>query len=248
MESKVTKKQTKTAAAAPAPVAASAAPAPTPAKKTAAAKTESAPAPVAAAAPAPVEAPAAPAAKKTTKKSAAAAPSETASVATTAAPSVAPTATEGTTVTDVDVHERLETLANDMIKMAKQFLEASRQARKEHARVVKKAEQGGKRRHRKSADGETSHSNSVFLQPCKVSPALATFCGVAADSMISRTEATRAIAAYIKKHNLQNPDNRREIRADATLTKLFTLGAEDKLNYFNLQRYIKPHFIKEVKA
>lgn len=239
MESKVTKKSAakSVAPATPAPVAAAPVAAPAAGKK-------STKAVEAVAAPAPVVEAAAPA-KKSTKKAAA---SEVASVATTATPSVAPTATEATeTVAEVDAHERLESLANDMIKMAKQFLEASRQARKEHARLVKKAEQGGKRRHRK-ADGESSHSNSVFLQPCKVSPALATFCGVAADSMISRTDATRAIAAYIKKNNLQNPENRREIRADATLTKLFSLGAEDKLNYFNLQRFIKPHFIKEVKA
>lgn len=239
MESKVTKKSAakSVAPATPAPVAAAPVAAPAAGKK-------STKAVEAVAAPAPVVEAAAPA-KKSTKKAAA---SEVASVATTATPSVAPTATEATeTVAEVDAHERLESLANDMIKMAKQFLEASRQARKEHARLVKKAEQGGKRRHRK-ADGESSHSNSVFLQPCKVSPALATFCGVAADSMISRTDATRAIAAYIKTHNLQNPENRREIRADATLTKLFSLGAEDKLNYFNLQRFIKPHFIKEVKA
>jgi upstream activation factor subunit UAF30 len=66
--------------------------------------------------------------------------------------------------------------------------------------------------------------------------------------MLSRTDATRKIAAYIKEHNLQNPDNRREILSDATLTSLFSLTKEDKLNYFNLQRYIKPHFIKEVKT
>lgn len=234
MESKVTKKSAakSVAPATPAPVAA--APAAAAGKKsTKVAEPVAAPAPV-------VEA--APAAKKSTKKAA----SEVASVATAATPSVAPTTEATETVAEVDSHERLESLANDMIKMAKQFLEASRQARKEHARLVKKAEQGGKRRNRK-ADGESSHSNSVFLQPCKISPALASFCGVAADAMISRTDATRAIAAYIKKNNLQNPENRREIRADATLTKLFTLGAEDKLNYFNLQRFIKPHFIKEVK-
>jgi len=133
-----------------------------------------------------------------------------------------------------------------MIKMAKSLLETARQAKKEHAKVVKKAEQGGKKRRAKS-DGESTHSNSVFLQPSKISPALAKFCGVSADTMLSRTESTRKIAAYIKEHDLQNPENRREIRADATLTALFALTSEDKLNYFNLQRYIKPHFIKEVK-
>lgn len=190
-----------------------------------------------------------PAKKSKTSAKASEAPSTVSSTPSTSvsAPTESVAATTEATAT-VAVHDELETLANDMIKMAKRFLELSRQAKKEHARQVKKAEQGSGRRRQRKADGESSHSNSVFLQPCKVSPALATFCGVAADTMISRTDATRKIAAYIKEHNLQNPENRREIRADATLTKLFTLGSEDKLNYFNLQRYIKPHFIKEVKA
>lgn len=88
----------------------------------------------------------------------------------------------------------------------------------------------------------THPSNSTFLQPCKITPALAHFCGVSNDTMISRIDATRAIASYIRTNNLQNPENIRKIIPDATLTKLFSLGPEDKLNYFNIQRYIKPHF------
>lgn len=226
--------------------------------------TKSATAPVATTAVQPTVAPSATPAKKASKSAEPSAPvvtetpvvvpatpkKKSAKVAET--PSVAPTTTEASgavtaTTADVpavDAHEDLETLANEMIKMAKRLLEASRQAKKDYNRQVKKAEQGGKRRSRKT-DGETSHSNSVFLQPAKISPALASFCGVSADTLLSRTDATRKIAAYIKEHDLQNPENRREIRADDTLTKLFSLTAEDKLNYFNLQRYIKPHFIKE---
>jgi upstream activation factor subunit UAF30 len=172
--------------------------------------------------------------------------------ATDATSSVAGTATETaattTEVASVASHEELESLANDMIKMAKRVLEVSRLARKDFAKQVKKAEQGGKKRRAKNADGSSTHSNSVFLQPSKISPALAKFCGVTDETMISRTDATRKIAAYIKEHNLQNPENRREILSDATLISLFALTSEDKLNYFNLQRYIKPHFIKEIKV
>lgn len=223
-------------------------------KPTAAATPAAAPAPVAAAAPA--AAPAKKAAK--TAKVEVAAPAAAAPTKAAAAPakavdasSVAATATETAATTEtpaVASHEELETLANELIKMAKRVLEVSRAAKKEFAKQVKKAEQGGKKRRAKAADGESTHSNSVFLQPSKISPALAKFCGVAADQMLSRTDATRKIAAYIKEHNLQNPDNRREILSDATLTSLFALTKEDKLNYFNLQRYIKPHFIKEVKT
>jgi len=215
-------------------------------KKVVAKAAVAAPAPVAAA---PVAAAAAPAKKAVTKK-ADAAPVAAPAAAPVAAKSEAPStvaATEATTeAATVSPHDELETLANDMIKMAKRVLEVARLAKKEHAKQVKKAEQGGKKR-RVKADGESTHSNSVFLQPSKISPALAKFCGVTAETMLSRTEATRKIAAYIKEKDLQNPENRREIRADATLTSLFALTSEDKLNYFNLQRYIKPHFIKEVK-
>jgi upstream activation factor subunit UAF30 len=183
---------------------------------------------------------------------AAAAPKAVVAAAATEASSVAGTATETaattTEVVSVASHEELESLANDMIKMAKRVLEVSRLARKDFAKQVKKAEQGGKKRRAKNADGSSTHSNSVFLQPSKISPALAKFCGVTAETMISRTDATRKIAAYIKEHNLQNPENRREILSDATLISLFALTSEDKLNYFNLQRYIKPHFIKEIKV
>ena len=90
-------------------------------------------------------------------------------------------------------------------------------------------------------------SESVSLQPRKISSQLAIFCGVEPGTMISRTDATRKIAAYIKEHNLQNPENRREILWDAKLGMLFQLQSGDNLNYFNLQRYIKPHFIKEIE-
>jgi len=232
---KQTKSVKPSAAATPAPVAAAPVAVAAPVKATKATKAKAdvaaaaAPAPVAVATPAPkakavkVEAPS--------------------TVASTVAPTEA-TATEADVVTS---HEELESLANDMIKMAKRFLEVSRTARKDFAKQVKKAEQGGKKR-RVKADGESTHSNSVFLQPSKISPELAVFCGVEPGTMLSRTDCTRKIAAYIKEHDLQNPDNRREILSDATLIKLFSLTSEDKLNYFNLQRYIKPHFIKEVKV
>lgn len=227
--------------------------------------------PVAAAAPAPAAAAAAAAAPAPKKSKASAAVSEAPSVsaasasASAAAPSTvgtttgetttdAATATVGTATTAAPVvasHEELETLANELIRMAKRVLEVSRLARKEFTKQVKRADQGGKRRRNKAtgADGEVStNSNSVFLQPTKISPALAQFCGVSAETLLSRTDVTRKIAEYIKTNNLQNPENRREILADATLISLFALTSEDKLNYFNLQRYVKPHFIKEVKV
>jgi upstream activation factor subunit UAF30 len=61
---------------------------------------------------------------------------------------------------------------------------------------------------------------------------------------MARTEVSSAIDKYIKAHGLQDKANGRIIVPDAKLLALLKIGTGDELSYFNLQRYIKPHFIK----
>jgi chromatin remodeling complex protein RSC6 len=61
---------------------------------------------------------------------------------------------------------------------------------------------------------------------------------------MARTEVTREINNYIREHKLQDPKNGRHILADAKLKKLLKLTNKDNLTYFNLQRYMSPHFAK----
>jgi chromatin remodeling complex protein RSC6 len=87
-----------------------------------------------------------------------------------------------------------------------------------------------------------------FLKPLDLSPELANFLGCAPDEKKSRVEVTRAICKYIDEHDLQNPENRREIRVDATLQKLLNYDPAketDPLQYFMIQTRIQPHFVKK---
>jgi upstream activation factor subunit UAF30 len=61
---------------------------------------------------------------------------------------------------------------------------------------------------------------------------------------MARTEVTRDINKYIRTHNLQDKDNGRKIIPDAKLAALLKLKKNDELTYFNLQRYMSPHFAK----
>ena len=66
---------------------------------------------------------------------------------------------------------------------------------------------------------------------------------------MARTEVTKEINQYILAHKLQDPSNGRIIRADSKLRKLLRLkktdsGEWEQLTYFNLQRYMSPHFPK----
>ena len=72
--------------------------------------------------------------------------------------------------------------------------------------------------------------------------------GKAIGSEMARTEVSKEINAYIRAKSLQDKENGRKIHPDAALTKLLQVQKGDELTYFNLQRYMKHHFIKAVPA
>jgi hypothetical protein len=61
---------------------------------------------------------------------------------------------------------------------------------------------------------------------------------------MARTEVTRDINKYIRTNNLQDKKNGRKINPDNKLAALLKLEKNDELTYFNLQRYMSPHFAK----
>ena len=85
---------------------------------------------------------------------------------------------------------------------------------------------------------------SGFIKPTLISSELAKFLGQPEGTMLPRTDVTKSINAYIKEHKLQNPKNGREIFPDETLTKLLKIPKGDELTFFNLQKYMSPHFAK----
>lgn len=85
---------------------------------------------------------------------------------------------------------------------------------------------------------------SGFVKPARISDELASFLGKESGTEMSRTDVSKEINAYIVKHNLKNKDNGRIIHPDAKLTKLLKVQKDDELTFFNLQRYMKPHFAK----
>ena len=98
---------------------------------------------------------------------------------------------------------------------------------------------------KKAKRAKGNRAPSGFVKPTKISLELATFLGKAKGTEMARTEVTREINGYIRAHNLQDPKNGRIILADVKLRKLLKLNKSDELTYFNLQRYMSPHFEKK---
>ena len=87
-------------------------------------------------------------------------------------------------------------------------------------------------------------NTSAFMKECKISYKLSRFLNIDETQLISRVAVTKIIHSYVKAHNLQNPDDGRIILYDDRLQELLNVPEGVTLSYFNLQRYLKPHFIK----
>lgn len=85
---------------------------------------------------------------------------------------------------------------------------------------------------------------SGFVKPTKISEQLSTFLNKPSGIEMARTEVTREINKYIRSNNLQDKTNGRKIIPDAKLSALLNLKKTDELTYFNLQKFMSPHFEK----
>ena len=172
--------------------------------------------------------------KKTTATTTA--PVEAAPVATT--PAVVAEETTTTLTQEFDsVYSQFSTMRTQMTALASALRHlqkrCDRELRAANKRAVKKRAKNGNR------------APSGFVKPTGISKELATFLGKPAGTEMARTEVTREINQYIRAHNLQDPANGRRILPDKKLRSLLKVGDSDELTYFNLQRFMSPHFTKK---
>jgi upstream activation factor subunit UAF30 len=109
---------------------------------------------------------------------------------------------------------------------------------------LKAAQKASSKKKRKTGNRQPSG----FVKPTKISDELAKFLEKPTGSEMARTDVTREINKYIRSHNLQDKENGRKINPDVKLQTLLKLKKTDELTYFNLQRYMSPHFAKSVPA
>ena len=79
-------------------------------------------------------------------------------------------------------------------------------------------------------------ANSAFMKPLKVSPELEAVVG---KGPLPRSEVVKKLWVYIKKNNLQDPQNKRNINADAALKAVF--GGKSVVNMFEMTKLVSKH-------
>jgi len=157
-------------------------------------------------------------------------------------------ATETTEATDMSTMNegfteflsKLQALTTQIASLKTEF----RALEKRSVRELKAAQKANAKRKRKS----TNRAPSGFVKPTLISNELAGFLNKPVGTEMARTEVTREINGYIREHNLQDKENGRKINPDKKLASLLKIKSGDELTYFNLQRYMSPHFAKSQKA
>lgn len=79
-------------------------------------------------------------------------------------------------------------------------------------------------------------TNSAFMKPMTVSKELAAIVG---EGPMPRSEVVKKLWAYIKKNNLQDQTNKRNINADENLKKVF--GGKATVNMFEMTKLVSEH-------
>jgi len=131
----------------------------------------------------------------------------------------------------------LKTLQNNLKILHKEVLKE----RKEMNKQILKSKKNKKKR----------TTLSGFAVPSQISKELSKFLELENENVkISRTDVTSRIIKYIKDNQLQDPDNKKIIIPDEKIKHLFGehLKEDDILQFFNLQSYLKYHFISNKKV
>jgi upstream activation factor subunit UAF30 len=177
-------------------------------------------------------------------KKAAAAP------APVAAPVAAPV--EAAAPAEVAEEVRLDTevkaVTSRLLALRDMVSELVTEAKRLEKKATKLQKLADKRRKRKApVEGEEAKPArvSIFQIPTDISPQLCAFLGRPAGSQESRSNVTKFVTTYVKEHNLKN---KHDINPDAKLRSLLAVKAEEKLTYFNLQKYLNPHYLKKAPA
>jgi chromatin remodeling complex protein RSC6 len=147
------------------------------------------------------------------------------------------------TVSPMTTHEKFDLLIKDFSALMETTKSLSARMK-----VLQKEVNKGKRTRKppQEVDPDAPPKTSALHKPVAISNELCKFLGFEPDTEHSRRDVTQGINDYIKKHELQDPANRRFMllteKPEGLALKALLRDPDQPVTFFNIQRYLKPHF------
>jgi len=152
-------------------------------------------------------------------------------------------------ITSSDMLKTILGNLNDQVTNMKNLMNVVRTVLKDTDRQTKELEKLRNKRSRIKTERSANALPSGITKPVTISEELASFLKVSNGTLVPRNEVTKGVSAYVKLHGLSDPKNKQKFVLDdrptaKVLASLLGNPAED-VTYFNLQRYLKHHYISD---
>jgi hypothetical protein len=164
-------------------------------------------------------------------------------------------ATETETPIVNNVNDQLKNLLTSLTDQQSQIKGLINSVRTILKDVDKQSREFDKLKNKKSrtrSERKASDTPSGITKPVAISDELAIFLGVEPGTLVPRNEVTKGVSSYVKKYDLSDPTNKQKFALTEKpegLALMKLLGNPvDTVTYFNLQRYLKHHYIQAAPA
>lgn len=97
---------------------------------------------------------------------------------------------------------------------------------------------------KKTKNKSSSRPLSGFAVPSRLTDELYEFLKIQKGTLIARKDVTKMMNEYIVKHECRDEKDKRNIIPNEELQTLFHCGPDEQITYFNLQSYMKQHYLK----
>jgi DNA topoisomerase I len=135
-----------------------------------------------------------------------------------------------------------DVIVNDLSQLQSKYMDHPKTPYVKKTKKGKGKAKAGATKKEKGKTGKAKLKRKRTVSPSALSPELQEVIGV---PEATRGEALKGVWAYIKSKDLQDPENKRVIKPDATLGKLF--GSSDSIDMFKIAGILSQHILKKEK-
>ena len=163
--------------------------------------------------------------------------------------------TETVTKTDVSSSDMLKSILlnlNDQVAGMKNVMNVIRAVLKDTDKQSKELEKLRNKRSRVKTERSANALPSGITKPVAITDELAKFLGVPPGTFVPRNEVTKGVSGFVKSNDLSDPSNKQKFvlddRPQAKILRALLGNPSEDVTYFNLQRYLKHHYIQDPDA